>query len=419
MTRRDIDPREHLDHLVFLVRWSILGAASGVLAGLASAAFLVALDWATDTRVDTPWLLYLLPAAGFVIGAAYHYGGGRSAAGNNLILDEIHTPTAWVPRRMAPLVFVGTIATHLFGGSAGREGTAIQMSGSLTDVVARALRLGPDHRRLLLIAAIAGGFGSVFGVPLAGAVFALEVQSIGRLRYDALVPALAASVVGDQVVRLLDVEHLPTPVVGSVDLTAGLALKLAAAGVAFGLCATAFAALTHALKALFASRVAWPPLRPVVGGVLVIALTGIVGTRDYLGLSLPLATEALAGLGTVATFAFALKLLFTTVTLGTGFQGGEVTPLFVIGATLGATVGDLLDLPLGLAAAVGFVAVFGAATNTPLACTIMGVEMFGAGPIVPLAIACTVAYVSSSHRSIYTSQRLDTPKAWRPPPTSG
>lgn len=404
---------DQADLVRFLIRWIALGTIVGVLAGLAGAGFLVTLQWATDTREATPWLLYLLPVAGLLIGLAYHHGAGAAAQGNNLIIDEIHEPKAWILRRMAPLIYGGTIATHLFGGSAGREGTAIQMSGSLTDWFARLLRIRPSERRLLLIAAIAGGFGAVFGVPLAGAVFALEVQSVGRLRYDALVPALTASIVGDQVVRALGVHHTPTPVIDAVDLTPLLIGKVILAGVAFGLCALVFIELTHGCKRLFAATVQYPPLRPFLGGLGIIALTFLVGTRDYLGLSIPLITDALAGAATVATFAFALKLLFTSVTLGSGFQGGEVTPLFVMGATLGATMGHLLGLPLPLAAAIGFVAVFAGATNTPLACTIMGLELFGVAPVVPLVIACAVAYVFSSHRSIYTSQRVDTPKHQR------
>jgi len=411
-----LDLREQADLLVFLGKWTVLGSVVGVLAGLAGAAFLATLDWATATRESTPWLLYALPAAGLAVGLVYHYGAGAAVGGNNLIIDEIHEPKAWIPRRMAPLIYAGTVVTHLFGGSAGREGTAIQMSGSLTDWFSRLARIRPEDRRLLLIAAIAGGFGAVFGVPLAGCVFALEVQSLGRLRYDALVPALTASIVGDLVVRGLDVGHLPVPVIDAVDLTPPLVAKVVVAGIAFGLCALAFTELTHLLKQVFAHTVAYPPLRPFVGGVLVVGLTYAVGTRDYLGLSLPLISDSLSGVATVVTFAFAFKLLFTAVTLGSGFLGGEVTPLFVIGATLGATLGHVLGLPIPLAAAIGFVAVFAGATNTPLACTVMGLELFGLGPVVPLAIACTVAYLCSSHRSIYTSQRVESTKHGRPLP---
>jgi H+/Cl- antiporter ClcA len=390
-----------------LVRWIVLGAASGVLAGLASAAFLEALDHVTELRLDEPWIIWWLPIAGLVIGLVYHRWGGRSSAGNALLLDEIHEPTAWVPRRLAPLVFVGTVASHLFGASVGREGTALQMSGSLTDWMSRVLRLEPSDRRLLLIAAIAGGFGSVFGVPIAGAIFALEVQAVGRVRYEALVPALTASIVGDLVVRGVGVDH---PIRPQFDppVDGVLFAKIAVAGLVFGLVSTAFTSLTHHTKALAARWIGWPPARLAVGGVATLALVALVG-RDYLGLSLPLVDQTLAGQDP-ETMAFALKLLFTAVALGCGFPGGEVTPLFVIGATLGGALAGPLHVDIALLGAVGFVAVFAGAANTPLACTVMGVELFGSGTVVAMAIGCVLAYVFSSHRGIYATQRIDTAK---------
>src|SRR5215510_229966 len=206
-----LDLPEQLRLIRHLFRWIALGAVVGVLAGLSSAAFLATLEWATDVREAHGWLIALLPIGGLGVGLLYHYLGGESSEGNNLILDEIHEPRGWIPRRMAPLVFGGTVVTQILGGSAGREGTAIQMSGSLTDWASRVLRLGPADRRTMLVAALAGGFGAVFGVPIAGVVFGLEVQSIGRLRYEALVPSLAASVIGDLVVRGLGVHHTALP----------------------------------------------------------------------------------------------------------------------------------------------------------------------------------------------------------------
>ena len=391
------------------LRLAMLGAVVGLLAGVSSAAFLEALRWASDTRVAHPRLLLLLPVAGLLVGLIYHHFGKTSAQGNNLLLDEIHEPRAWVPRRMAPLVFGATVVTHLFGGSAGREGTAIQMAGSLADGVGRAAGLSPRDRRMVLVAAIGGGFGAVFGVPFAGWVFALEVQTVGRIRFAAVVPAACASFVGHLVVVGLGVEHTPVPQIDGVGASGPLVVKVLIAGVAFGLVALLFARAVHSLKRCFATWVLWPPLRPFVGGLLVVALTYLVDTRDYLGLSLPLISASLVGTAAgVATFAFAGKLLFTVVTLGSGFHGGEVTPLFVIGATLGASLAHPLGLPVTLCAAVGFVAVFAGATNTPLACTILGVEMFGAGPIVLLAVACIASYVISGESGIYTSQRRGT-----------
>jgi H+/Cl- antiporter ClcA len=405
--------------VAFLGRWVVLGSVVGVLAGLSSAGFLLTLDWATDVRLAHPWLLWLLPAAGLAVGLAYHYRGGDAVAGNNLILDEIHEPKAWIPRRMAPLVYAGTVVTQLFGGSAGREGTALQMSGSLTDAFSRLVRLGPADRRTMLIAALAGGFGAVFGVPVAGFVFALEVQSTGRLRYDALVPAVAASLVGDLVVRALGVHHQDIPAFDGIDLSPGLVGKVAVAGVAFGLAARGFTALTHAARWAFARVATWPPLRPFLGGVAVIALTYLVGDRDYNGLSLPLIAASLAGGAGVAVLAFAWKALFTAVTLGSGFQGGEVTPLLVIGATLGVPLGHLLGVDPALMAACGLVAVFAGAANVPIACAVMGAELFGADGFVLFAVACVASYACSSAEGIYTSQRAGTPKVPPPPFSDG
>jgi H+/Cl- antiporter ClcA len=392
--------------LLQLAEWSLIGSVVGVVAGLTSAGFLESLSWATKTREAHGWLLWLLPLVGLLCGLAYHYLGGRASGGNSLIIEETHDPKTWVPRRMAPLTFVFTVVGHLTGASVGREGTAIQMAGGLTDTGARHLGITGPRRRLLLIAAIAGGFGSVFGVPLAGTVFGLEVLSVGRLQYDALVPAFAAALVGDRIVHGLGVHHTPTPTLAGIDLGPVLLLKVAVAGIAFGLAAIAFAELVHAVKLGFGAWVTWPPLRTFLGGCLVVGLTYAVGTRDYLGLSIPLVTGALAGGAGIVAGAFALKLLFTSVSLGAGFQGGEVTPLFVIGATLGVTLARLLDAPVPLLAAVGFVAVFAGATNTPLACTVMAVELFGAAVAVPAAIACIVSFVISAERGIYGAQRV-------------
>ena len=390
-----------------LVRWAVLGALSGILAGLSSWVFLKGLGYVTDWREDgRQWLLYFLPLAGLGMGAAYHYGGGRSAHGNNLLLDEIHEPTAWVPGRMAPLVLVATLASHLFGASVGREGTAVQMSGSLTDGLARVVRMRPADRRLLLVAALAGGFGAVFGVPIAGAVFALEVQAVGRMRYEALVPALAASLVGDGVVRALGYRHEKFNQL-QVHLDPWMIAKVAVAGLLFGLVGAAYSGLTHAIKRMMATVVASPPLRPFVGGLAMMALVLFFG-HQYQGLSLPLLNQALDGKHLVFSI-FALKLAFTAVSLGTGFIGGEVTPLLMMGATLGSALALVLGLDGRLIAAVGFCAVFAGAANTPLACTIIGVELFGVGAIVPVGVGCVVAYVFSGHGSIYTSQRRAAP----------
>jgi H+/Cl- antiporter ClcA len=400
---------------VWLLRWVALGVGVGVLAGLSSALFLKLLEWSTRSFAEHGWLLWLLPLGGLAMGCLYHYTGGRSIEGNVLIIDEIHEPRTGVPRRMAPLVLISTVATNLFGGSAGREGTAIQMSASLTDGGARLLHLSREERRTLLVAGMSAGFGAVFGVPLAGAVFGMEVQSVGRVRYEALVPSLTGALVGDLIVRGLGIHHTPTPQLGPLDLDAVLLVKVALAGVVFGLVGAVFIEAVHLVKRIGTRLTGWPPARPVIGGAIVIALTLLVGNRHYNGLSVPLAVDALAG-NDPGLQVFALKLLFTAVTLGFGFYGGEVTPLLVIGSTLGAALAAVLGLPVALLAAVGYVAVFAGAANVPLACTIMAVELFGREALEPAAVGCVMAYVFSSHRSIYASQRLAVAKGrWSGP----
>lgn len=375
--------------------------------------FLTVLDRATNLRLEHGWLLWLLPAAGLGIGAAQHWLGKGASGGTNLLLDEIHEHSRWVPRRMAPLVLVGTWTTHLFGGSGGREGTAVQVSGSLADWLARILRLGVGDRRMLLVSSLSGAFGAVFGVPLAGATFGLEVQSVGRVRYEALVPALSASLIGDLVVRGLGYRHgtfAPLP----LDVSWVNAGRVAIAGVAFGLAGAAFASFTHLVSRFATARIGWAPLRPAVGGAAVVGLALLFG-RDYLGLSLPIIDAGLSG-EPLGIDVVALKILFTAVTLGFGFPGGEVTPLLVAGAALGAALAAPLGLPVAGLAAIGFVAMFAGAANVPLTCTIMAAELFGSGSVVLAAIACTVAYVSSGHRGIYGSQRIHAAKGPEPVP---
>lgn len=387
--------------LVFLLRWLLISSLIGALAGTASAGFLVALDWLTRWREAHPWALALLPVAGLFIGMAYHYFGDRVVRGNNLILDEIHRPTTLIPLRMVPLVLGGTLATHLFGGSAGREGTAVQMGGALADQLTRWLGLRPRDRRLLLIAGMSAGFASVFGTPLAGAVFGLEVFLLGSIRYDAALPSFLAAVIADWVTRAWGVGHTHYPVLAPLPITPVLLGCTLVVGALFGLTARCFSTLTHAVSRLFA-RIAYAPLRPVVGGVLVAGLMWALGTDRFSGLGIPVIVEAFQH--PLAPTDFAWKLALTALTLGCGFKGGEVTPLFFIGAALGSALAVVLPLPVALLAAMGFVGVFAGAANTPLACTLMGIELFGGNAAIYLGLACVVAYLFSGHTGIYGSQ---------------
>lgn len=411
--------------LIQIIRWALLIIPVAIVVGSLNALFLWLLQVATSTRIDNPWLLYLLPFAGLIIVFSYRKMGKNSEGGNNLIMDEIHDPGAGVPRRMGPLVLITTVITHLFGGSAGREGTAVQIGGASTQWLARIFHLNDSDTRLILIAGVAAGFGAVFGTPLTGAIFALEVLAIGRLKYDAIIPALFASVLADLVCTAWGAHHthyridfLETMTLfdHAVKVDPVLLIKTVIAAVAFGLAGYLFGELTHAFKDLFKVTIKNPYLIVIVGGLIVIGAVQLLGHHDYIGLGVYSSRDG--GVSIVTAFqpggaewySWLVKLLLTAVTLAAGYKGGEVTPLFFVGATLGNTLAWLLGAPVDLFAALGFLAVFAAATNTPLACTIMGVELFGADHLLYFAIACYIAYYFSGHTGIYSSQRVAVPK---------
>jgi H+/Cl- antiporter ClcA len=405
-----LDLREHWHLLLLLLHWMLLAGVVGSLAGTASAWFLIALGWATRTREAQPSLIIGLPLVGLLLGWVYWRYAGDAARGNALIVEELHQHRTAIPLRMTPLIFVATVLTHLVGGSAGREGVAVQMGSSLADWVRRQLRLVGEDRRWMLIAGVSGGFSAMFGTPLAGCVFSLEVQRVGRIRYDGVIPALSAAVVGDLVARAWGATHFVYPALPPLDVALVPVLKTLIAGVAFGLTALLFIELTHGLKHLAHDLIRTPPLRPLLGGVLVIVMTVMLGTTEYLGLSEPLLRRAVMGEALVP-LAFLGKLVFTAVTLGFGWWGGEVTPLFVIGATLGAVLGRWLGLDPAWLASVGMVSTLAGATNTPLACILLGVELFGSGSVLYVALGCVMAYLASGHRGIYMTQRVDVPKS--------
>lgn len=400
---------------LIVLKWLVLLVPLSIAIGSVSAFFLWSLDAITSVRLFHPWLLFLLPLGGFLVGVLYHLYGGSANHGNNLLIDEIHEPGVGVPRRMAPLILIGTLLTHLFGGSAGREGTAVQMGGGMAATYARWLRLDAGALRILLMAGVAAGFGSVFGAPVAGTVFALEILIIGRVQYDALIPCFAAALMADWVAHAWGAHHTSYKVaVATAAYHTDLILlgKVLIAGALFGLAGRLFVIFSHQASALFKRFLPYPPVRPAVGGVIIIMLFFIVGTPDYLGIGTfahregAITLPALFTGADIPASAWLWKLIFTVVTLSSGMKGGEVTPLFFIGAALGNALSGYFGLPVDLMAALGFVAIFAGATNTPLASLLLGVELFGAGNIIYIAAACLVAYAFSGHAGIYSSQKF-------------
>jgi H+/Cl- antiporter ClcA len=383
-------------------KWILICVLIGVFSGSASAIFLVSLEWVTQFREHNIWTIWLLPMGGLTIGLLYHYYGKEVVKGNNLLLEEYEKPQKTIPLKMAPLVFIGTLITHLFGGSSGREGTAVQMSGAIADQFKKLFKLNNSDRKTLIILGISAGFASVFGTPLAGALFALEVLYFSKINLRSIILSFIVAYIAYFTVEFWQVKHTHyhIPIIPAMTIINFVWIIII--GILFGLTSMLFSRTTHFWGRLFSKTIKYAPLRPFVGGIILAVAIYFIGTTKYIGLGIPNIVESFSTPN--ASYDFLLKILFTGFTLGAGFKGGEVTPLFFIGATLGSALSIYVPLPIALLAGLGFVAVFSGATHTPIACTIMGMELFGIESGVFIGIACVVAYFSSGSIGIYHSQ---------------
>ena len=306
---------EQLPLLLYLCKWLFLSVLSGACIGSASALLLVSLEWATQYREHHLWIIALLPVAGLLIGLMYHYWAGTASRGNNYLIEEIRSPHDIIPFRMAPLVYIGTVLTHLFGGSAGREGTGVQMGGAIADQFSRLFRMRRRDHCLMVAIGISAGFASVFGTPLAGAVFGLEVIVVGRMRYEAILPSFLSAAVASMVCHAWGVEHthyvvseVPFPDASNLLWTIG-------AGILFGLAAMLFSRSIGFWSGM-AKRISYPPFRPLIGGLVIAAVVWMMGTTKYIGLGVPTIVASFSE--QQMWYDFLLKILFTTFTIGVG-----------------------------------------------------------------------------------------------------
>ena len=390
------------------LQWLVICALIGLFSGSASAFFLVALEWVTKIRVHHAWLIWLLPIGGLIIGLLYHYYGDSVVKGNNLLLEEYENPQQPIPFKMAPLVLIGTLITHLVGGSAGREGTAVQMGGAIADQFSKLFHLDKNDRKTILILGISAGFASIFGTPLAGALFALEVVYFSKINIKSVVLSIVVAYAAYYTVELWQVQHTHYSIPSIPNMNWTNLLWTIGVGILFGLAALLFSRTTHFWSRLFSKYSTYAPLRPLIGGTVLAIILFLIGTTKYIGLGVPEIVKAFSTPN--ESYDFLLKILFTGFTLGAGFKGGEVTPLFFVGATLGSALSVVVPLPIALLAGMGFVAVFSGATHTPIACTVMGMELFGIESGIFIGIACVVAYFASGSIGIYHSQIVKGPK---------
>ncbi len=388
--------------LKLIFKWTIVAILIGVMAGAASFAFLNSINISITFRKTHQWIVLFLPFVGVAIAWFYNRFGKSLESGNNLILEEIHNPQNHIPFRMAPMIFVSSVLSHLFGASVGREGAAVQMSAAMSDQFSKFFGNYFDNRKILLMMGMSAGFSSIFGSPIAGTIFGMEVLILGSVTYEAMFPCLVASIVGYSTALGLGITYAHY---GPIEIPSLTFLKIvcaALAGIGFGLAARFFIWSVHLLKDFITQKCINPIHRPFFGGIFVVVCFYLFGTDRYMGLGEEIIQASF--LNRVYPWDFMGKIMMTAVSVGSGYKGGEVMALFYIGSTLGNAMSFILPLSLPLLAALGFVSVFAGASNTPIACLLLSMQLFGSEIGVYAAIAIVMSYLFSGHTGLYHSQ---------------
>ena len=392
------------NRLVVLVKWLIFAALTGLSLGLVGTAFGKGVAMATAFRTAHPQILFALPLAGVLIVWMYQWERKQEHSSTNMVLDAIHAERE-IPLKTAPLIFISTILTHLFGGSAGREGAALQLGGSIGNFLGRILRIDENDRRVMIMAGMSAAFSALFGTPMAATVFSMEVVSVGIMHYAALVPCVVASYIAYAVACHFGLTGERFALSALPDFNMINAGKILFLGLCCAAVSILFCVILHKTEELFAKKIKNAFVRPLVSGVLIILLTLLLGTTDYLGTGMQVVERAVVD-RQVVWYAFLLKILFTAITLSGGFKGGEIVPTFFVGATFGCLMGQILHISPSLAAACGMAAVFCGVTNSPISSLLISLEMFGfeGAPFYFLAIA--ISYMQSGYYGLYHSQKI-------------
>lgn len=397
------------------VMWMVCAGIAGVACGAVGAVFFHLVSWATGMRQAHPWLLYLLPAGGLLIVFVYRICRMGTERGTNAVLESAQQGKR-APLRLTPLIIMATFITHLLGGSAGREGAALQIGGSMGGWLGEKMRLDRNSQRVMVLAGMSAVFAALFGTPLTAAVFSMEVICVGVVYHAALLPCALASLISYGTAVALGTKPERFAVHGAAALSFDNAWRAVLLAVGCAVLGILFCVTMHAASHLYQTRLKNQYLRILAGSALINLFTLAAGTRAYNGAGMDVVERAITEGELVHPAAFILKLLLTAITLGCGFRGGEIVPTFFVGSTFGCLVGPLLGLDPGLAAALALVATFCAVTNCPIASILLGVELFGAQPLLLYLLVCAVSYLLSGHYSLYSSQMTLGPKLTNPPP---
>ncbi|MBR1731160.1 MAG: chloride channel protein [Ruminococcus sp.] len=390
-------------YAVSFIKWILFAAVTGAIGGGIGAAFRYSINYVTDLRSENTWLCYLLPLGGIVIAFLYRVTKLSGHADTNLIINSVRTDGK-LPILLAPVIFISSVVTHLFGGSAGREGAALQLGGTIGSFLGRIFRFGEKDMHMAIMCGMSGLFSALFGTPLTAAIFAMEVISVGIMYYSSFVPCMVSALAAYWITKLLGLEPTSFVIKSIPQLNITSVLLVAVIGVGCALVSILFCLAlkwTHKLAAKYFKN---EYLRVIVGGCAIVILTLLIGTR-YSGTGTDIITQALDGKD-VLPYDFILKIIFTAITIGFGYKGGEIIPTFFIGATLGSLIGSLIGLPASFSAAVGLIALFCAVVNCPIASIILSVEMFGSQGLVMFAAAICISFMLSGYYGLYTGQKI-------------
>ena len=385
------------------LKWIFLALLVGTIGGVVGSLFHISIDYVTELRAEHGWILFGLPLGGVVIAALYGLCKKAGKVDTNRVLEAVRTEEK-VPFVMAPLIFASTVITHLFGGSAGREGAALQLGGSIGYRTGKIFRLGNADLHIIVMAGMSAVFSALFGTPLAAAIFAIEVVSVGIVQYAALVPCITAALTAFGIAGLFHIAPVRFLFVSFPALAPVTVIETVALSVLCALVGILFCTSIHKTEHLFEKFLPNKYIRAFVGAILVILLALLLGTRDYNGAGMNVIEKALGG---TANFeAFLLKIIFTAITIAAGFKGGEIVPAFFIGSTFGAFIGPVLGLDPSFAAAMCFIGLFCSVVNCPVASLLLAIEVFGGGGIAYFAVICAVTFMMSGNFSLYKSQRI-------------
>lgn len=395
--------RHALEDIVVFLKWVVCACLVGVVLGGVGTLFHFCIELASHCFRSYDWLLWLLPAGGVAISLMYKLCGVEKDQGTNMVLSSVRS-TEMISFKTAPLIFVGTFLTHLLGGSSGREGAALQMGGSIAGAVGRLLHMDEKDERVMIMCGMSAAFSALFGTPLTAAIFSIEVISVGVMYYAAIVPCVLSAVIGFGIAGLFGVKPTAFLISGIPELHAVSLLQVIGLAALCAVVSILFCQLMHGAGKLYQKYIPNMLIRAAVGGALVIALTFAVGSRDYNGAGMFVIENALTG--QARPEAFLIKMIFTAVTLGAGFKGGEIVPTFFVGATFGCVVGGLLGLNPSFAAGIGLIAVFCGVVNCPISSLILSVELFGSKGMLFFGLACAVSYMLSGYYGLYSAQKI-------------